>query len=70
MHVFTRKWFPTFISLALAGCVTASGVVVPSVNYYDKKIVELNPEVFRVGDEKRQTVIILHGSGGVDVHHH
>jgi len=69
MHVFTRKWFSTFISLALAGCVTASGVVVPSVNYYDKKIVELNPEVFRVGDEKRQTVIILHGSGGVDVHH-
>jgi len=63
------KWSALALLAILAGCVTTSGVVVPSTNYYDKKVVDLNLEVFRVPADDRPTVIVLHGSGGVDMHH-
>lgn len=64
-----KVWIASVLLAALSGCVTTSGVTVPSTNYYDKKVVDLQPEVFRVEQERRPTVIVLHGSGGVDMHH-
>lgn len=64
-----KVWIAPVLLAALSGCVTTSGVTVPSTNYYDKKVVDLQPEVFRVEQERRPTVIVLHGSGGVDMHH-
>ena len=52
------KWTALALLAILAGCVTTSGVVVPSTNYYDKKVVDLNLEVFRVPADDRPTVIV------------
>jgi dienelactone hydrolase len=69
MRLFVSKWSVIVLSATLVGCVTTSGIVVPSTNYYDKKVVDLKLEVFRVPTENRPTVIVLHGSGGVEMHH-
>lgn len=64
-----KIWIAAVLLATLSGCVITSGVTVPSTNYYDKKVVDLQPEVFLVGQERRPTVIVLHGSGGVEAHH-
>mgnify|MGYP002399642335 CR=1 FL=1 len=69
MYDNVKIWIAAVLLATLSGCVTTSGVTVPSTNYYDKKVVDLHPEVFQVGQKPRPTVIVLHGSGGVDVHH-
>lgn len=56
-----------FLVLVLSGCVSAN--TIKSINYYDKKEVSLQAETFLVGNEAKPTVLVLHGSGGVDSHH-
>ena len=57
----------TFLVILVSGCVSAN--TIKSINYYDKKEVSLDAETYIVGTEAKSTVIVLHGSGGVDSHH-
>lgn len=70
MHSINILFSISLLSVMLGGCVaTTGGIVVPSTNYYDKKVVDLQPEVFQIDERERPTVMVLHGSGGVDEHH-
>lgn len=59
--------FAICVSLTIAAC---SSTTVKSVNYYDKKVVELPVYTNLVSESiPKSSVIILHGSGGIDSHH-
>lgn len=64
-----KKLITICASTLIVGCATTDAQVA-SVNYYDKKEVSLPTNVYKVSEtDKRPTVIVLHGSGGVDMHH-